>query len=46
VEKGFRKLKLDLADSIASEQERENFTIRIDQLSQQVESIPLGEDPT
>ncbi len=46
VEKGLRKLKLDLADSIASEQERENFTNRIDQLSQQVEIIPLGEAPT
>ncbi len=46
VEKGLRKLKLDLADSIASEQDRENITSQIDQLSQQAESIPLGEAPT
>ncbi len=46
VEKGLKKMKLDLADSTASEQDRENITSQIDQLSQQVESVPLGEAPT
>jgi len=46
VEKGLKKLKLDLAESVASEQERENITSQIDQLGQQVERIPLGEAPT
>ena len=46
VEKGLKKMKLDLTDSTASEQDRENITSQIDQLSQQVESVPLGEAPT
>lgn len=46
VEKGLKKLKLDLSESVASEQERENITSQIDQLSQQAGSIPLGEAPT
>jgi len=46
VEKGLKKLKLDLADLVAPEQERKDITIRIDQLSQQAESLPLGEAPT
>lgn len=46
VEKWLKKLKLDLKDLVAPEQERTNITIQIDQLSQQVESLPLGEAPT
>jgi len=45
-EKGLKKLKLDLADLVAPEQERTNITTQIDQLSQQVSSLPLGEEPT
>jgi hypothetical protein len=46
VGKGLKKMKLDLTDSTASEQDRENITSQIDQLSQQVERVPLGEAPT
>jgi hypothetical protein len=46
MEKGLKKMKLDLSDSTASEQDRENITSQIDQLSQLVESIPLEEKPT
>jgi hypothetical protein len=46
VEKGLKKLKLDLADLAASEQEKKDITAQIDQLSQQVESVPVGEAPT
>jgi hypothetical protein len=46
VEKGLKKLKLDLADFVASEQEKRDIMTQIDQLSQQVESLPLGKAPT
>ena len=46
VGKGLKKMKLDLTDSTASEQDRENITSQIDQLSQQVERVPLGKAPT
>ncbi len=46
VEKGLKKLKRDLADLVALEQERTDITIQINQFSRQVESLPLGEAPT
>ncbi len=46
VEKGLKKLKLDLADLVAPEREKKVLTNQIDQLSQQVSSLPLGEEPT
>ncbi len=46
VEKGLKKLKLDLADLVAPEEEKTVLTNHIEQLSQQVESLPLGEEPT
>ena len=46
VEKGLKKLKLDLADLVAPEQERTDITTQIDELGRQVESLPLGEAPT
>ena len=45
-EKGLKKLTLDLADLVTPEQERTDITLQIDQLSQQVSSLPLGEEPT
>jgi len=46
VEKGLKKLKLDLADLVAPEEEKREITTYVDQLSQQVGSLPLGEEPT
>ncbi|MBI2909116.1 MAG: hypothetical protein HYX92_15840 [Chloroflexi bacterium] len=46
VEKGLKKLKLDLASLAASEEEKRGITVHIDRLSQQVGSLPLGEGPT
>jgi len=46
VEKGLKKLKLDLKDLVAPEEERADITTQIDELGQQVESLPLGEAPT
>ena len=46
VEKGLKKLKLDLADLVAPEEEKKVLTNQIGQLSQQVESLPLVEEPT
>jgi len=45
-EKGLKKLKLDMADLVAPEEEKRVLTNQIDQLGQQVESLPLGEEPT
>ena len=46
VEKGLKKLKLDLADLVAPEEEKTVFTNQIDRLSEQVSSLPSGEEPT
>ena len=46
VEKGLKKLKLDLTDLVAPEEEKKVLTNQIDKLDQQVESLPLGEEPT
>ena len=46
VEKGLRKLNLDLANLAAPEEEKREITAQIDRLSQQVGSLPLGEEPT
>ncbi len=46
VEKGLKKLTLDLADLVAPEEEKTVLTNQIGQLSQQVESLPLGKEPT
>jgi len=45
-EKGLKKLKLDMADLVAPEEEKKVLTNQIDELGQQVESLPLGEEPT
>ncbi|MFQ5988120.1 MAG: hypothetical protein ACE5H6_04640 [Dehalococcoidia bacterium] len=44
--KGLRKLKLDLQDLAAPKEEKESLVSQIDQLIQQVESLPEAEDPT
>ena len=44
--KGLRKLNLDLQDLAAPKEEKESLVGQIDQLSQQVESLPEAEDPT
>ena len=46
VGKGLKKLKLDLADLVAPEEEKRALTNQIEQLSEQVSSLPLGEQPT
>ena len=46
VEKGLKKLKLDLADLVAPEEEKNVFTNQIDWLSKRVSSLPSGEEPT
>ena len=46
VEKGLKKLKLDLTDLAAPEEDKKNITNQIDQLSQQAGSLPLGKEPT
>lgn len=46
VEKGLKKLTLDLKDLVAREEERTDITTQIDELSRQVESLPLGGAPT
>lgn len=46
VEKRLRKLKLDLAGLAASGEEKDRFISQIEQLSQQVGNLPVGEEPT
>ena len=46
VEKGLKKLKLDLADLAAPEEDKKDITTQIDQLSQQAGSLPLAKEPT
>ena len=46
VEKGLKKLKLDLADLVAPEGAIRVLASQIDQLGQRVGSLPLGEEPT
>ena len=46
VEKGLKKLKLDLADLAGPEEEKREITDQIDRLSHEVGSLPLGKEPT
>lgn len=46
VEKGLKKLKLDLADLAGPEEEKGQITDQIDRLRRQVGSLPLGQEPT
>lgn len=46
VEKGLKKLRLDLTDLVAPEEEKKVLTNQIEQLGQQVSSLALGEEPT
>ncbi len=46
VEKGLKKLKLDLANLAAPQEDKKDITTQIDQLSQQAGSLPLGKEPT
>ena len=46
VEKGLKKLKLDLPDLVAPEEAKRVLTNQIEQLSEQVSSLSLGEQPT
>jgi len=46
VEKGLKKLKLELANLAAPEEDKKDIATRIDELSQQVGNIPLGKGPT
>ena len=46
VEKGLKKLKLDLANLAAAEEEKNRFMSQIDQLGQQVSSLVVGKEPT
>ena len=44
--KGLKRLKLDLQGLSVPEDEKERFVVQIDQLTQQLESLPEAEDPT
>jgi len=44
--KGLRKLKRDLQGCAASKEDKESLVSQIDQLIEQVESLPEAEDPT
>lgn len=44
--KGLKKLKLDLEGVTAPKEEKDSLTGQIEQLTQQLESLPEAEDPT
>ncbi len=46
VEKGLKRLKLDLTDLGASEEDQRDITTQIDWLSQQAGSLPLAKEST